>query len=220
MPNLVLSLLVCLVLLAPVGHAAGYGFDLGVLPEKYEIGLQAAHMDGTSGTWVRVRGLAGSGGEGDGTHRSMEADRKAMRDLRLKQVRICVILRWRPSDWKKEGGTLAGYRLPSDLIKAYARGLWLGEHYGDLVDSWEIDNEPDIGFIPDNPEKYAAFLKAVYLGLHAGIVQVERREERCDRLISDNLELRAISCHAREVSGSQFTAHGSQLMAHHPVLAW
>jgi hypothetical protein len=36
-----------------------------------------------------------------------------------------------------------------------------------LVDAWEIENEPDIDFVPDNPESYAAFLKASYLGFHS-----------------------------------------------------
>jgi hypothetical protein len=58
--------------------------------------------------------------------------------------------------------------MPLDLREAYERGKWLGETYGDVVDVWEIDNEPDIGFGPDNPETYAAFLKAVYLGLKSG----------------------------------------------------
>ena len=79
-----------------------------------------------------------------------------------------VMLRWDRSSWA--GGARAGWghRLPLDLREAFERGRWLGATYGDLVDGWEIDNEPDIDFGPDNPETYAAFLKAMYLGLHEG----------------------------------------------------
>ncbi len=59
-------------------------------------------------------------------------------------------------------------RLALDLREAYERGYRFGIHYGDLVDAWEIGNEPDIDFGPDNPETYAAFLKAAYLGLRDG----------------------------------------------------
>jgi hypothetical protein len=39
--------------------------------------------------------------------------------------------------------------------------------YGDVVDAWEIDNEPDIGFVSENADNYAANLKACFLGLKA-----------------------------------------------------
>jgi hypothetical protein len=36
------------------------------------------------------------------------------------------------------------------------------------VDAWEIGNEPDISFLEENPETYAAYLKVCRLGLRAG----------------------------------------------------
>ena len=89
--------------------------------------------------------------------------------LRERGVRTAVLLRWSPASWS--GGVRAGggHRLPVDLREAFERGRRLGGAYGDLVDVWEVDNEPDIAFLPDNPEVYAAFLKAVYLGIHAGV---------------------------------------------------
>ncbi|MBW8782760.1 MAG: hypothetical protein JF599_12865 [Verrucomicrobia bacterium] len=54
----------------------------------------------------------------------------------------------------------------------------MGKTYGDLVDAWEIENEPDISFVAENPEVYAAFHKACYLGVHAGIAEcLESRAE-------------------------------------------
>ncbi|MBC8009322.1 MAG: hypothetical protein H7067_04405 [Burkholderiales bacterium] len=44
----------------------------------------------------------------------------------------------------------------------------MAEAYGDLVDAWEFENEPDIPFFADNADVFAAYHKAVALGLAAG----------------------------------------------------
>ena len=118
---------------------------------------------------MRIRGVAESDGEGDHAGRAQAGDRCALDELHECGVRICVILRWAPSDWTKGVRPGGGQRHPLDLREVYERGRRLGAAYGDLVDVWEIENEPDIDFVVENPETHAAFQKAVYLGLKSGV---------------------------------------------------
>ena len=62
----------------------------------------------------------------------------------------------------------AANRFPDDLRDAYNFARAAGAHYHGLVQSWEIWNEADGGFSNEPGSDYAAFLKAVYLGLKAG----------------------------------------------------
>ncbi|AHF89690.1 hypothetical protein OPIT5_05045 [Opitutaceae bacterium TAV5] len=48
--------------------------------------------------------------------------------------------------------------------------------YGDLIDYWEIENEPDIAFSADNAETYAAFFKAAVLGVRVGRARASARQ--------------------------------------------
>lgn len=105
------------------------------------------------GMWVRIRGV---------DLVAVADTRAAMVELRAKPYRTCVILR-RGGNWR------ADY-LPKDQREAFEQARKLGEAFGDLVDAWEIDNEPDLAFVPEDAERYAAYLKATYLGLKAGIM--------------------------------------------------
>ena len=152
-----------------VAFAGGYGFDVVTSAPQYAANLTAAALDGRAGTWMRVRGLTGEPGLPVNMTRSVATERAGLLALRARGVKTMVILRWDSASWS--GGVRAGggFRLPSDLREAFERGRWLGLTYGDVVDGWEIDNEPDIDFIAENPETYAAYLKAIFLGLHAGV---------------------------------------------------
>jgi hypothetical protein len=163
----VLGLLVTVLSLPSPCHA-GFGFDAGQDVATYVNSLDAAGVTGRNGQWLRVRGLAVGGGEGDHAGRTVEGDRAALVALHERGVRVCVILRWGPAGWSGGVRVGGGHRLPLDLREAYERGHRLGQTYGDLVDAWEIENEPDIDFVAENPETYAAFQKAIYLGLHGG----------------------------------------------------
>ncbi|HEY8932047.1 MAG TPA: hypothetical protein VIM44_01905, partial [Rariglobus sp.] len=160
----------CAILGGPSLDAAGYGFDVLTRPAPYAHDLAEAGLDGRQGTWMRVRGLVDPTREGvAGEVRSVTGDRAGLQALHDRGIRTAVLLRWSPSDWT--GGVRAGggQRHPLDLREAFERGRRLGATYGDLVDVWEIENEPDIDFVAENPETHAAFQKAVYLGLHAGV---------------------------------------------------
>lgn len=144
-------------------RAGGYGFHLGsTTPAVYAAQLEDAGLDGTHGTWARMRELPDPAREG--AQERVEATRDGLQKLKQRGVRTAVRLFGVPRAIKREG---EGGRVPADLREAYAYGRRLGLHY-DLVDVWEIHNEPDIGFLAENPETYAAYLKAMYLGVKAG----------------------------------------------------
>lgn len=91
-----------------------------------------------------------------------------LRELREIGFKIMPFLRLPVAEWRSK-------YLPDDLRESYKNARRLGAAYGDLVDAWEVDNEPDLGFVPESAERYTAFLKATYLGLKAGA-----REQRAD----------------------------------------
>lgn len=101
--------------------------------------------------WLRVRGVDLA---------NPEKTRAALLRLKTEGARVCVMVR-RPGDWR------ANY-LPQDQREAFEQARRLGAAFGDLVDAWEIDNEPDLAFVPEMAENYAAYLKAVFLGLRSG----------------------------------------------------
>ena len=159
---------ICWALLGAVpAFAAGYGFDVGTPPGEYAAQLSAAGLSGSTGSWMRVRGVA-EGRDAD----KISAQRAGLLAVRARGVKTLVLLRWDPPVWAGGTRTGGGHRLPVDLREAFERGRWLGTTYGDVVDGWEIDNEPDIDFCRDNPETYAAFFKATYLGLKAGTAEL------------------------------------------------
>ena len=95
--------------------------------------------------------------------------REALDVLRQQQLQKMLFLRAETQRWA------AGHRglrpsggIPLDLREGYRWGATLAKLYSSRIAAWEIDNEPDVGFVLENPENYAAFLKAMYLGLHAG----------------------------------------------------
>lgn len=55
-----------------------------------------------------------------------------------------------------------------DLTIVYNEGIRIGRDYAALVSAWELHNEPELGWWPDMPDRYAAHAKALYLGLKAG----------------------------------------------------
>ncbi len=59
-------------------------------------------------------------------------------------------------------------RLHEDLLEVYRTSRELGRRTRGLVAAWELPNEPDVFFIPDLPDRFAAYSKALYLGLRDG----------------------------------------------------
>ncbi len=202
-------------LLAPVAamdvdagsHAAGLAKALRETPGSANLNTEW-QMPG----WVRLRGIAevmpgktetgnprAEIGPGDGDSAAdlkaeIEQTKRALQELRARGLKTCVLLRWPAVDWKRK-------YLPEDLRAAYVRAHTLGATYRDLVDAWEIDNEPDLGFVPESAERYAAFLKAMHLGIKAGAAEAER-------LRTENGEQRTEDRGRRTENGERETEDG------------
>ncbi|SDS46905.1 hypothetical protein [Opitutus sp. GAS368] len=137
--------------------APGLGIDTGLDAIGLEHQLASEPDSPQFAGWMRIRGIA------DPTDSVlMHSTRDALERLHTRHLKTCVLLRLPTKNWKRK-------YLPEDLRETYANSRKLGAAYGDLVDAWEVDNEPDLGFVPEAAERYAAFLKATYLGLKAGI---------------------------------------------------
>lgn len=130
---------------------ASQGFDTGQAAETRP--LEVLPME-TS--WARLRGLAGDA-----------AAHSALKRWEQAGWRPLVYLRWSAASWKS-GVRNTGHRFSLDLREAYSRSRKLAEAASSASVRWEIDNEPDIGFCDELPETYAAFFKAVALGVQAG----------------------------------------------------
>ena len=142
-------------------------------------GRDAAAAD----SWLRLRGMAESAVIDDAgreipvvpdTHPpvSVAGRRLALEALRAHGYRLVALLRWDDATWQRGVRDPKGLRqLPLDLREAFGRCRLLAATYGGLIDYWEIDNEPDIGYVEENPETYAAFLKACCLGIRAGAAE-------------------------------------------------
>jgi hypothetical protein len=65
-------------------------------------------------------------------------------------------------------GVMRRWGLSDDLTAVYEEGRRIGRDFADVVDVWELHNEPDVGYVPELPDRYAAHAKALYLGLKAG----------------------------------------------------
>jgi len=141
-------------------------------PGGWELPRGNEAADATGG-WLRIRGVPAPGDAPEQNAR-VHATRQALLRLRQNGYRVFVFdhgagnARW-------TGGTRPLRRravLPLDLREAFARARALGRAYGDLVDAWEIENEPDLIYVPENPEHYAAYLKACWWGLRLGASEI------------------------------------------------
>ena len=67
-----------------------------------------------------------------------------------------------------------GDALPDDLLAVFSAAKVMQQTHGRYVDTWEMINEPDVGYCRDLPDRVAAFQKAVYLGIKS---ESERESE-------------------------------------------
>jgi hypothetical protein len=149
------------------------GFDTAMsAPDFLECVSQApTSFSPASHPWMRVRGLP----EPTPTNGpEVERQHDALRSLQARGFRMIALLRWSRGDWQSGERRGGGQRVPLDLREVYARAKALGAAYSDVLTAFEIENEPDISFVEENPETYLAFFKAAYLGLKSA--HLERQE--------------------------------------------
>ena len=158
---------------------AGWSFDTGLSPEQ-AADLLATLPKAPEGSWLRLRGMAQSAViDAQGKEEPLYslanppvpvAERRvALQRLRAQGYRLVALVGWDEGTWRQGVRDPRSLRqLPLDLREAFERGRLLAATYGDLIDYWEIGNEPDISFVEENPETYAAYLKACYLGVRRG----------------------------------------------------
>ena len=174
------GLLLLLAVATPLARA-GLSFDTGASPEEArDLLASAGQPTAPADSWLRIRNMDnsfvrdGAGAEiplwpaAKPAHPLAER-RAALEQLQAHGFHLVALLRGNPESWPH--GIRSEHplrRLPIDLRDAFDRCRALAATYGDLIDYWEIENEPDISFVEENPETYAAFLKACYLGIAAG----------------------------------------------------
>ncbi|MDR1789643.1 MAG: glycoside hydrolase family 5 protein, partial [Opitutaceae bacterium] len=158
----------CLAAALAAPRAAASGFDTGRDAAGAVALADALALTPEQASWLRIRGLGETRTEGDWRGATVDGTRAALGELRRRGFKLCVLLIWDSPVWKSGVRPGPGNRFPIDLREARERARQVAATYGDLVDAWEIYNEPDIGFVADNPEHYAAFFKAVAHGLREG----------------------------------------------------
>jgi hypothetical protein len=161
--------------LAASAAYAGSGYDAASAPSALvsRLGLDREEPAPAIGTWLRVRGFPNAplrSPDAPEREEAIQEVRAALGRLREAGYRSVCFMRWSGSAW--ESGVRqargAGNRAPLDLREAFERARAFAETYGDLVDAWEFENEPDIGFFADNADVMAAYYKALALGIAAG----------------------------------------------------
>ena len=187
---------------------AGWSFDTGLAPEAAADLLAAPGMQtAPAGSWLRLRGMEQSAvlnaqGKqeplypGSSPGGSIADRREALQRLREKNYRLVALLSWADDTWKEGVRDPKGLRqTPLDLREAFERCRLLALTYGDLIDYWEIGNEPDIAFVEENPETYAAFFKACALGIRRGFEerQVTSNKDQVTRGQAEREERNALS---------------------------
>lgn len=156
-------------LAAQAGTAFGVDTSLAA-PEAETLLRQLDAEDAVRAAPLRIRRLALLfTAQPDGRWQPTDAAQLAqVKDaLGLLRARGHAIVALADIDLVKWGrGTRQGVvarRMPTDLRELSALAATLREHFDELVDWWEVGNEPEI-FLFDNAEDYAAALKAFHWG--------------------------------------------------------
>lgn len=132
-----------------------------------------------AGEWIRLREMAPP-------NKTAAGEKIGLGFLQGVGLRVSVLQRWPADSWESGVGTGARARLPLDLREAFAHSRQLAAAHGKTVGAWEIDNEPDLGSVPDSAESYTAFLKASYLGLKAGMAEARNNAAEPENAPSPN----------------------------------
>ena len=146
------------------------GVDSGFSARELIRTTDAAVLErwGKTRPWIRIRGLPDPSDPKRAA--DVEPEREALARLKAMGFKPVPFIRWAPASWANGVRRGGGQRLPVDLREAFARAKRIAETYGEAVTALEFENEPDINFVEENAETYAAFQKACYLGVRAADV--------------------------------------------------
>lgn len=168
---------------------------------------------GASQPWLRIRARPDpSKPENADAVAAEVAGLVRLREMGFKPI---PFYRWSNASWSQGVREGFGQRVPLDLREAYQRGFAYGQAYGAVVAGFEIENEPDVSFVEENPETFLAFQKAVYLGLKSGsgVVKEEGRrmkDEMRRKKDEGDRETEATRTSQLHASSSLLHAHGSK----------
>lgn len=132
---------------------SGWGADAvlsrHISPQEFPDYIRLLDESGVG--WVRERGTG------------QLALKNAFLRQRSAGLRVLVIAQ----DIQNSGGTDWG-PFAEDLRSLWGDAKTAGAYYAEAVDGWELNNEPELAWWPDMPDRYAAHAKTLYLGLKAG----------------------------------------------------
>jgi len=147
--------------------AQSIGFDSGMNLSSANLAQlgDVGRISDLQGRWLRIRGVPDPSAAGaDGIRQAQGL----LQAIHRQGWRVCVLLSGPSAAGLGGSGAPEGAYLPLDLREPRRRLKRLEESYRGLIDAWEIENEPDLGFVPENAESYAAYLKACYLAVKPG----------------------------------------------------
>lgn len=147
----------------PNRTSAGKGFDSGFSPTEFSVGKEP---NGVRHSWIRYRGDWGSAKV---TARALAMKSALAADPVSPPRGIALSL---SRDWRTGVRRASPWsRVPLDLREAFARATSWGRAFGMQHLAWEIENEPELIYISENPENYAAYFKTISLGLESGLLR-------------------------------------------------
>jgi hypothetical protein len=100
------------------------------------------------------------------------APNPAMAELRSAGFHVVSFIDLGPLPIEQRGDVL-----PEDLLAVFSAARAMQQTHGRYVDTWEMVNEPDVGYCRDLPDRLAAFQKAVYLGIKSESEGAQRMED-------------------------------------------
>lgn len=159
--------------LAGAGNAAAAGLSLDSGHDAVSLAstLQAPVVAGwLQDGWVRLRGMVRLPDPIIGV--SDDPYWQGLETLNQAGLKPVVYYSGAPGSGWTGGKRATGY--PLDLREAFAYARAVARAQYPLVAAYEVENEPDLYGAITNPEDYAAYLKAVALGLRAGAAEAER----------------------------------------------
>lgn len=163
-----------LLLLASSALPAQVGLDITLSkgPDTLQRQLEQVAAIAAPPLWLQLNELPGYLHRGE-----VPRARELLGEFRRRGHRLCVEVRFVGRQRYAPLRNQEHFAPPENLLTVFNECRELGRHFGDLVDAWEIENEPELGYFWGSSNEYAAVLKAAWLGFQRGFA-----ENRANRL--------------------------------------